>query len=253
MLRNEPVFFARSVKFLCLGDFSNGEFYMAALCLQPTFERQKELVQTVLNTCSGVTRLAVWLSVDAHTFQRAFTSGVHGSRHLTHLSLIDVVPDSLFVHDHLEYLRASLTHLHLDTDTVGPFLQEIPWDVFTELPHLSHICLSGGIASMPLRQPDLVSPFVARVAALPHNITTFVLLVDSYRSSNRSSFRLAPLQMVSSRLVVISCNSSYLGLIPRLHCFPEDHTIESDWGYRCGMDTWDFADLCLAKQNQRLR
>ncbi|KAF8909459.1 hypothetical protein CPB85DRAFT_1435662 [Mucidula mucida] len=79
MLCNEPVFFARSVKFLCLGDFSNGEFYMAALCLQPTFERQKELVQTVLNTCSGVTRLAVWLSVDAHTFHSAFTSASTGA------------------------------------------------------------------------------------------------------------------------------------------------------------------------------
>ncbi|KAF9026281.1 hypothetical protein BDZ89DRAFT_1161285 [Hymenopellis radicata] len=255
-LRNDSAFFAQSVKLLRFGNLIYANFDPIDSVHKPPFERKMELIRNVLKACSGVRRVAFWLQTDDGRVLDGFT-GISSSHHLTHLSVLDVRRDSYFGHAYIKFLPPSLTHLHLDNNSPDVHWRCIPWGIFTALPRLSHICLSGRIATVFLFR-DFLPSLVDSIAALPRTITTFVLLVDHSLGSPNTILRpgtvasnLEALRAVSDRLVVINRNSSYLGQIPHVHCFSHDHTIESDWGHGSGMDVWEFADICLAKQSQR--
>ncbi|KAF9026292.1 hypothetical protein BDZ89DRAFT_1134869 [Hymenopellis radicata] len=112
-LRNDSAFFARSVKILRLGNVKSAEFAVPVWVDRPPLETQMELVRNVFNACSGVRRLAFWLRLNEQGVLDEVT-GVSGSRHLTHLSVLDVMPPPPFTHMYIKFLPPSLTHFHLD-------------------------------------------------------------------------------------------------------------------------------------------
>ncbi|KAF9021114.1 hypothetical protein BDZ89DRAFT_1138204 [Hymenopellis radicata] len=76
--------------------------------------------------------------------------------------------------------------------------------------------------------------------------------MDTQSDIDSVASNLETLSAASDRLVVISqADCDYYRQIANLHCFSKDCDIESDWGYGGITDIWEYADICLAKQNQR--
>ncbi|KAF9026300.1 hypothetical protein BDZ89DRAFT_1161299 [Hymenopellis radicata] len=252
MLRNDSAFFARSVKLLRLGDFSCGDFKEDGLSSDIP-----ELDRRVLNECSGVRRLAFWLMDSKALFLHAFSGYIRPS----HLSMIDM---RFTLDEYVKFVPPSLTHLHLDDPSEEEEnVHSIPWQVFAACPGLSHICLSGHIASCFITdRPGFMSLATDLLAALPSNIAIFVLYVDYLPPPDTQSdidgvaSDIETLSAAASdRLVVIrqaDChNRHYYGRIANLHCFLDHCDIQSDWGDGGATDIWEFADICLLKQRRR--
>ncbi|KAF9026278.1 hypothetical protein BDZ89DRAFT_1067629 [Hymenopellis radicata] len=237
--RNDSAFFARSVKILRLGNLTHGQFEGPDGRLVP-FSAITELIRIVLNECSGARRLAFWVPVseDLHAFTVS-----SGYIRLSHLSILDVRAQRLTLDKYVKFVPPSLTHLHLyhnteDEDNV----QSISWQLFAACPGLSHFCLSGPIASRFLTDRAFLSLVTDPLTALPSNIAMFVLYVDYFLSMDTQS---------DIDMVISQADCDYYWQIANLHCFSKDCDIESDWGYGGITDIWEYADICLAKQNQR--
>ncbi|KAF9026306.1 hypothetical protein BDZ89DRAFT_1067653 [Hymenopellis radicata] len=254
--RNNAVFFARHVKILRIGCYEDGALEDGALEATPldsahTLESERESINIVLSACRGLERLALWLP-DYNLMVIQDFMGEYGCLSPTHLSVLDVttmIPS-------FKLWPSSLTHLHIDEGHHGDTVY-IPWrDIFIGYPKLTHICLSGAAVDRDFLSERLLALMKEPLAALPSNVTTFVILLKagSLPIGMRLRSAIERLAEASDRLVVITSTNATYALVPDLHRLPQDHTLESDWGGDGrGMDTWEFADLCIAERERKRR
>ncbi|KAF8999222.1 hypothetical protein BDZ89DRAFT_727309 [Hymenopellis radicata] len=133
ILRDDPAFFSRAVKVLCIGNQNSRRHAIADIW---------PWAQDVLEVCTGVERLAVWL-IGRTLELRTFTGNL-GRLRPTHMSLIDMTNHGWHGGpDCVQVLPNSLTHLNLDCDS-NQDIEDIPWqEIFARCPNLAHISLSG--------------------------------------------------------------------------------------------------------------
>ncbi|KAF8909468.1 hypothetical protein CPB85DRAFT_749429 [Mucidula mucida] len=144
----------------------------------------------------------------------------------------------------------SLTHLHLDEAEEA----SIPWrEIFMDCPKLTHVWLSGTAITRRLSNDSLLAWILEPLAMLPNTITAFVILLSVARNeygTMRLRSIMDPLIQASDRLVVIT--QAMDELVDGVYRFPQGHSVESDWGDgRSVMDTWEFADLCIAERKRK--
>ncbi|KAF9026302.1 hypothetical protein BDZ89DRAFT_1067652 [Hymenopellis radicata] len=250
--RNDPVFFARHVKILRLGVYEDGYLYPDAHLLTS----EMESLNIVLSACCGLERLALWHA--AYNFMvLPVILGEHGCIRPTHLSVRRITTMTSFPSpNRFKFWPPSLTHLHLHEGHNGDTAL-IPWpDIFTGCPKLTHICLSGAAIDWDFSSERLLALIKEPLAALPSNVTTFVILSKAagWLPVMRLRSAIERLAEASDRLVVITSTNETYALVPDLHRLPQGHTLESDWGGNGrGMDTWEFADLCIAERKRKQR
>ncbi len=248
------MFFARHVEILLVGDYEEGCLELPPDSACP-LASEKESLNVVLSACRGLERLALWLPERNSTLLPEFL-GSQGCIRPTHRSVFDITATV----PRLDCWPLSLTHLNLDEADIDANAS-IPWrEIFTGCPRLTHLCLSGAAISHLLSHGRLLAWIKEPLARLPSTLETLVILLNADCLSlarnehgiTRLRSMMDPLIQASDRLVVITraMDDSYK-VVDGVHRFPQDHSVESDWGDgRSVMDTWEFADLCIAERKR---
>ncbi|KAF9018278.1 hypothetical protein BDZ89DRAFT_1073979, partial [Hymenopellis radicata] len=248
--RNDNAFFSRAVKVLCLGDRSTGMLK----CPHHSIAAIWPWARAILEVCTGVQRLAVWLidhDLELHRFTR--NSGRLRPTHMS-LDITDHSWDSARL-DWVKILPESLTHLNLDCGSYQDITDILWLEIFAWCPNLAHVSLSGYAARVRFIDGELFSLIVSPLMSqLPATVATFaVVMPETWHPYSRDKDRelenqLDAISEASDRFVVVSHDFCPRRQIRGLQAFEEPHAFDSEWGRWRGEDTWDLAQKCVANR-----
>ncbi|KAF9017733.1 hypothetical protein BDZ89DRAFT_1074574 [Hymenopellis radicata] len=243
--RNDDAFFSRTVKVLCVGNRDTGAL---ASIIHPA-EQIWTCATAVLEVCTGVQRLAIWLIGP----ELRHTTVANGCLRPTHMSLLDLTSDYGWHsrQECVEILPRSLTHLNLDCENHED-IEEIPWqEIFARCPNLAHIIISGHAVSENFESGELFPVVVAPLLPeLPDTVTT-LCITTTFMCDPSVRNQLDFITNASDRVVVVSEDIGFRGLVRGLYAFEKEHTFDSEWGSWRGEDTWELVEKCVADRKRR--
>ncbi len=214
-------------------------------------------MRAALEACTGVERLAIWLTTREMELHWLACNNDH--LRPTHMSFDVNQQDWDDRPDSIKIFPESLTHLNLDCFT-NQDIEDIPWQaMFAHCPNLAHISLSGSAVQHSSYDCTLFSLIVPPLLSLlPATVVVFAIVLSPHpHSLNRIlEEQIDAISEASDRFVVvchgmISPDAQVFGL----QVFKEKHTLASEWGSWRGEDTWDLADKCIAarKRNPHIK
>ncbi|KAF9017741.1 hypothetical protein BDZ89DRAFT_1074585 [Hymenopellis radicata] len=245
--RNDDAFFSRTVKVLCIGNRDTGAL---ASLIHPA-EQIWTCARAVLEVCTGVQRLAIWLI--GRELELRHLPAVSGCLRPTHMSLLDLTDYGWHSRQEcVEILPRSLTHLNLDCENHDD-IEEIPWqEIFARCPNLAHIIISGHAVSENFESGELFSLVIAPlIPELPDTVTTLCIMCDPSERVSLFQDQLDSIANASDRIVVVSEDISFRGQVCGLYVFEKEHTFDSEWGSWRGEDTWELVEKCVAERKRK--